>query len=187
MFTFQYELGQREQVRACRVMYHRRRDAKLTYAFLLTCLMVAFGFHFYLRAHGREPWGPGLVIVVAGVLAGLTVAYTSPYWLVRNLRKNNRSAAGPHVFTMSEDGLATKSPGMAGSIEWANICEAYETREFLFFYVSKGMATVVPTRVISTAELPALRSAMHEWLGERAHTLPTSSAHRTRSGTSNGT
>ena len=90
-FTFQYELGQPEQVRASRVMYHRRRDTRVTYACLLASPVVVFLFHLYLRAHGREGWWPGLVIVAAALVVGLLAAYM----MARRTRQYTEMIEGP--------------------------------------------------------------------------------------------
>jgi YcxB-like protein len=166
-FAFEYELGQAEQVRATRLMYHRRRDTRLTYAFLIGCLSLVAGFHAFLRAQGREGWKTGVAIVTAAVAGGIAASYFSPYWMVKNIRKNNRAATGPHTYRLSDSGLQTTSPGIATSVEWSNVAEAYESREFILFYVSKGLALLLPKRVVPDQELVRLRLALQSWLGQR--------------------
>jgi hypothetical protein len=60
---------------------------------------------------------------------------------------------------------------MAASVEWANIAEAYETREFILFYMSKGLALLLPKRVVPAEDLVRLRSELRVWLGERGNVL----------------
>jgi hypothetical protein len=170
-FAFEYELGQAEQVRATRLMYHRRRDTRLTYAFLLGSLILVVAFHAFLRAQGREGWSTGVAIVVAAVAGGIAASYLSPYWMVKNIRRNNRAATGPHAYRLSDAGIQTTSPGTTTSVEWSNVAEAYESREFMFFYVSKGMALMLPKRVVPAQDLVGLRRSLQSWLGPRSNVV----------------
>ena len=170
-FTFEYELDNAEHVRAARVMFNRRRDTKLTYAFLAFCLVFVAAAHFWLQSRGREGWLPGLIIMAIAMVGGIAGLQMTPSSTVANMRKNNRSIAGPHVIALGADGLKGHSPGVASSFEWANITEAVETKEFVFLYISKGMAMFIPKRVIAGEDLARVREALHEWIGDRAHTL----------------
>ena len=166
-FTFEYELGQAEQVRASRVMAHRQLGTRLFYAFLLSCVLAAVGLHLYARVQGRVAWPLGIPLTMAIALAGLATAYFSPFLSVRNLRKNNRAADGPHVYSFNDTGLDITSPGIRALIEWQNVAEVYESREFLLLYVSKAQAAVLPKRVVP--DLQGLRDALRLWAGEHAH------------------
>jgi hypothetical protein len=59
--------------------------------------------------------------------------------------------------------------GPSSASVWAHIVEAYETREFFLFYVSTSWASLLPKRVIPQEDLPRLRAAILQWVGERAN------------------
>ncbi len=70
---------------------------------------------------------------------------------------------------MTPDGLEMRSPGATGSLQWANVAEVYESREFLFFYFSAAWAQALPKRVIPTGTLSSFRAALRDWAGARVH------------------
>jgi hypothetical protein len=170
-FSFHFQLEQSEQVKACRIMYHRRWSTRAVYGMFGILLVLVSAL--YVRDLWRrgEGWTVGVVVVGLACLAGVTAAYVSPYFMVRNLRKNNRAAAGPHTYQLSATGLNATAPGATTSIEWANVAEAYETRDFFFLYIAKGMAILLPKRAVTAAQLPSLRSSLRSWIAERAHLL----------------
>ena len=171
-FTFEYSVDQREQVRASQIMYHRKWSTRAVYAFFLLLLLTGPGLYLRDLALGRRGWLAGMAIIVTAAVAGAGASYLSPYWMIRSLRKNNRSAAGPHRYHLHPTGIDVTSPGASATLEWANIVEAYETPEFLFFYFSKSWATMLPKRVVSADELLHLRTALRGWLGDKARLLP---------------
>lgn len=168
-FTFDFHLDQPEQVRATRILYHRRWSTRATYAIFLLLSLIGPGLYVRDLLLGRPGWFLGLGIIVTAAGGGAAAAYMSPYWMVRALRKNNRAAAGPHKYTLHDRGLETISPGATATIEWTNIVEVYETREFLLLYLANAWATLLPKRIVPAEELPRLRIALRAWVGERAH------------------
>jgi len=122
-------------------------------------------------SQGREGWTLVHSVVTAGLIGGLAAGYFSPYWIVRSLRKGNRAAAGPHTYTFADHGLDARSPGTTTSLQWANIVEAYETKEFLLFFVSPAWAVLLPKRVVPETDVPGFKAALQRWLGEKARLL----------------
>jgi YcxB-like protein len=165
-FTFEFEIGQAEQVRAARVMLFRQRSTKVLYAFLFLCLLIFVVAEILARFAGRErwPWGIPLLLLVASIAA--IVGYYSPIETIKNIRKSNRAAAGPHVFTLTDGGVEAVSPGARGTIEWPNFAEIYESKESFLLYFSKGQAVLLPKRAVP--DVPSLRRAFRRWVGERA-------------------
>lgn len=170
-FTFEFEVAEDEHVRASRAVAFRRPATKGVLAFLVAAAVVVSA----LFAGGvlgalQDCW---LILLTAwaALVGGIAGSYAAPKSVVQNLRKNNRAAAGPHVYNLTDAGLEMRSPGAATSLQWANIPEVYETREFLLFYFSAGWAQLLPKRVVPADALVSLRAALVEWVGPRARLL----------------
>jgi hypothetical protein len=170
-FTFEFTVETAEQVRASRIMYHRQRSTRVTYAFFVALPALVLVFQAVSLSSGRAGWWPGVLIVLVTCAAAIVATYLSPRWTVASLRKNNRAAGGPHTYKLSSLGLEASAPGTTTTFEWANVAECYESNEFLFLYISKGFAALLPRRVVKPEDLPSLRVALREWLGEKAHLL----------------
>jgi hypothetical protein len=151
-------------------MYHRKWSTRATYAFF--GLLFVFGVGLYVRdlLQGREDWLYGLAMIAIAAIAGAALDL-SPFWMVRSLREKRRGAAGPHRYRLHDGGVDVASPGVTATLEWTNVTEAYETKDFFFIYLSKGWATLLPKRVIASEQLPHLRDALRAWVGDRAHLL----------------
>ena len=167
-FNFAFTLGEAEQVRASRVMYHRRWSTRIVYGCLLLLLVGGGAVYVEAVSSGRDVPAVVVPIGLAGLAGAFGATYMSPYTMVRALRERKRAAAGPHQYALGDAGLQVDSPGAKTSIEWANIAEAYETREFFFFYLSKGFAALLPKRAVATRDLELLRLALRGWVGPRA-------------------
>jgi len=170
-FTFEFTIESAEQVRASRVMSHRLRSTRVTYAFFLALPVLVLAFQAVNLSSGRSGRWPGVLIVLVLSAAAIAATHLNPRWVVANLRKNNRAAGGPHTYKFSSAGFAASAPGATTTFEWANVAECYESSEFLFLYFSKGFAALLPRRVVKPDDLPRLRAALREWLGEKAHIL----------------
>jgi hypothetical protein len=170
-FCFEFELGQPEQDRACRVIYHRRWSTRAVYGFFVLLIVGALRLHTGDVAVGNQGWALGVGAVAAIAAVGTVGSYTSPYWMVRNLRKRNRAAEGAQRYRLYTVGIEASSPAATTSIEWACVTEVYETGRFLLFYLAKGLAVVLPKRVVPSHELRNLRSAIRDRVSERAHLL----------------
>lgn len=166
-FSYEFELGQPEQVRASRVVFNRRTSARLSYV-VLVLAMLLLGIWGHLASRGR---GSAVIVltVLAGTLGGAAAIYMSPYWVVRGLRRKNRASDSVHKYELASSGISATSLGASSTISWPNVVEIYETSEFLFFYVSSAWAWLLPKRVVPAADLPRLRESLCEWVGERAH------------------
>ena len=167
--TFEFDLTEREHIRAARILSLRQPTTRRILAFLALCLLVLIAYHGVqsLRGYGAFP-----LMALAGwaaIALGLAVVYYAPSTTVRSLRKNNRAAAGLHVYDVTERGLEMRAEGASGAIEWPGILEVYESRDFLFFYFSSEWAHFLPKRAVAPATLPMLRESLRRWVGTRAH------------------
>jgi len=164
-YTFEFELDEGEQVRASRVVAFRRRAMKATLAvFAAIAILATLAF-----VSGLIESVFVLVLGWGCLVGGLAGAYAAPKSAVKSLRKNNRAVAGPHTYVITPDGLDMRSLGATSTLQWANVFEVYESREFLFFYFAAQWAQVLPKRVIPAETLVPLRSAIQGWAGARAH------------------
>ena len=111
------------------------------------------------------------IVFIASGFVGLRTLCRTPRATVQNVRKGNRAAGGPNKYVLDDHGVDASAMGTRATLEWANIPEAYEDKEFFFLYFSKAWAMLLPKRVISRIELPAFRTALRGWVGERAHLL----------------
>ena len=165
-FTFEFQLDPREHVRVCRTV-HLRRYAT-AYMIIAVGLVAVVGLHVLVVALGGKGWPPGTALVSLIALVACAAMYFGPRHAVREMRLNNRAAAGPHVYELTDTGLRLSSPGVASSVEWANVVEMHETTEFLFFYVSNNQAVVLPKAAVGLQALPSVRTALKAWVGARA-------------------
>ncbi len=167
-FRFEFLLDEREQVRASRVMHHRRWSTRIAYGSLALLGLVGVPVYLEAVASGRNV--PSIVVPIglAGLAGAFGVLYMGPHTSVRALRKSNRAAGGPHVYTFDDIGLHIVSPGAQTSIDWANFIETHETKDFILFYYAKSWAALLPKRVLASGELEAFRLAIRGWLGTRA-------------------
>jgi hypothetical protein len=85
------------------------------------------------------------------------------------MRRSNRGAAGPHVYTLTDTGLEMSAPGITVTLKWENVVEVFESRDFLLFYFAASWAQLLPTRVVPQESFPSLRTALAQWLGAKAH------------------
>lgn len=166
-YTYEFDLSQTEQVRASQVVFNRRWSTRFSYVGLIL-VMLLVGIWGLSATDGRA-WPVILPTVIGGIAGGVGAIYMSPYWAVRGLRRKNRAAASRHVYQLESTGITATALGATGTISWLNVVEAYETREFLLFYVSIAWAWLLPKRVVPDGELANLRSSLRSWLGERAH------------------
>lgn len=175
-YTLEYSIDQPEQVRASRIMYHRRWSVRVVYGIFVLFILVAAVLGGRSYAAGQERLSAGFVLVIVMAVVGITGMYWSPYWQIRSLRRKNRGAAGPHTYKLHDGGVGMESPGATSTVEWANVNEVFESVEFFFLYMSEGWATLLPKRAIPTEDLPRLRTALRTWVGDRAHLLDSGEA-----------
>ena len=170
-FVFEFELPADEQVRASRLISLRRPITMvMAAASVLAALLGTVAFA------TDQAWGaydPQFLLALGwcfpmSVVAGL---FIGPPVQVRALRKNNRAAAGPHVYRLTDSGLAMSSTGATASLTWDNVVRVVESREFILFYFAKSWAQLLPKRVVSPELLPTLRSALTQWVGARARLM----------------
>jgi hypothetical protein len=170
-FSFQFELGQSEQVRATRIIYNRRWTTRAVYVFLFALALALIVL--WATDNGYDDEGLHLPLVgLCGLVGAVTAVWLSPFFAVRGIRKKNRSASGPFVYSLNETGVEAQAPGASSSVLWANVAEVYETSDFLLFYLSAAWAMVLPKRVFRDGELSAMRIALREWVGEKARLRP---------------
>ena len=172
-FTFEFESDEAESVRASRAVTHRMRSVRISYVVFASFFVIGLAglvSVLIMIRRGDDVGAPFIpfLLVIAGLVGALSL-YRAPRVTIRNLRKNNRAALGPHMYVFGGSGFTTKSTGASSTFEWANVPEALETREFILFYISKTWAVMLPKRVVKPEELPAFRAAVRGWVGERAH------------------
>lgn len=167
-FSFQFELGQAEHVRATRIIYNRRWSTRALYVVLLIFTVVLA----LLWLSGAGTDDPLTFTGSCGLVGAATAAYLGPFFAVRGIRKKSRSAAGPYVYLVGETGIDVQAPGVSLSILWANVVEVYETSAFLLFYVSTASAMLLPKRIVRDDELPSLKAALGKWVGEKVRLKP---------------
>ena len=165
-FTFHFELATDEQVRASRLINLRRPVIKSMLAGSVALGLAATGA-FVTGVAWPFQDASNLVLawcIPVGVLAGL---FLGPQVQVQALRRRNRTAAGAHVFSLTDAGLNMSSLGASATLQWENVVEVFESREFILFYFASSFAQVLPKRVVPQESLPSLRAALAHWVGKR--------------------
>ena len=168
-FTFEFELTADEQTRASRAVILRRPVTKgMLVASALIAPLATVAFASGLLERLGDPWFLLLLgwCLPVGAVAGILMG---PRSQVKALRRRNRAAAGPHVYRLAGSGLEASSTGTTTTLQWENVVEVFESREFLLFYVSTAWAYLLPKRVVPPESLSGLRTALGQWVGDRAH------------------
>lgn len=170
-FVFEFELPSGEHVRASRLISLRRPVTKV----MVTASVVAafMGTAAFATEQSFGAYDPTFLLALGwcfpiSVGAGL---FIGPPVQVRALRQNNRAAAGPHVYKLTDAGLEMSSPGATATLTWANVVKVVESREFFLFYFAKSWAQVLPKRVVPQESLPSLRTALTQWVGSKARLM----------------
>src|SRR5262245_53624247 len=115
-FSYEFTLGQAEQVRASRIVVNRRTSTRVSYIALVVAMLL-MGIWGHRATRGR---GSAVILptVLAGAAGGTAAIYMSPYWAVRGLRRKNRAAGSTHKYELASSGLSATAVG-ASSTEFA--------------------------------------------------------------------
>jgi hypothetical protein len=170
-FVFEFGLPADEHARASRLINLRRPVMKMMIGGSVVIALIATAA--FARAIAWNGYDPPFLLALGwclpvGVVVGLIVG---PLVQVRALRRKNRGAGGPHVYTLNDAGLQMSAPGATATLTWDNIVEVFESREFILFYFAATWAQVLPKRAVRQDLLPSLRTALEHWVGAKAHVI----------------
>jgi YcxB-like protein len=160
-----FTLDRSDYARSSRSIFHRRRDTRAFYLFMLLGAVVVVGATLFAR-NGPNYLKMALYLgLLAAVAAGV---WASPCLSVRQNLKNHKLAFKPQTWTFSPSGVQVEAEGARSSFDWAVVTRLVEDPSYLHLYVSEGMAYAIPKRALSPQELEGLKSAFRQWLGPRA-------------------
>ena len=164
--TFELTFG--DQVRATRAISLRQAGTWIGFAIFPLLLVWLFWTDYQTMNRGRPVnWGLTTIGVVT-VAIGASFVYFSPYLTVWSHRRGNKLIAGPHTYRFFDDRLSMNSPLAATDVTWPAIREVREDARFVFFFLSKTYAVVLPKRVLQSGELEELRTRLRGWCGATA-------------------
>jgi hypothetical protein len=164
--TFDLTFG--DQVRATRAISLRQAGTWIGFAIFPLLLVWLFWTDYQTMSRGRPVnWGLTAIGVVT-VVIGASFLYFSPYLTVWSYRRGNKVIAGPHTYRFFADRMSMNSPLASTDVTWPAIREVSEDDRFLFFFLSKTYAAVLPKRALQSGELEELRARLREWCGSTA-------------------
>jgi hypothetical protein len=166
--TYVFEFPRDEQVRASRLVTHRRWGTWLGYfffggagVFIVTSMLV-------FQWQGRYVNWVSAAPAIAGCAAMVAFIYFLPTYIVHQMRKNLPIHQGPHTWIMTPGvGLSVSSPGASAAYEWRLFREVTESPDFYLLYLTKQFACVLPKRVLGGSDA-AVRQFFRAELGDRA-------------------
>lgn len=168
--TFELTFG--DQVRATRAISLRQAGTWIGFAIFPLLLFWLFWTDYQTMSRGRHVnWGL-TAIGVATVVFGASLVYFSPYLTVWTFRRGNKIIAGPHTYRLLADRLSMSSPLTSSEVTWPAIREVREDERFVYFFLSKTYAAVLPKRALESGELEELRTKLKEWCGATAKLGP---------------
>ncbi|PYQ51875.1 MAG: hypothetical protein DMF78_12490 [Acidobacteria bacterium] len=164
-----FELTLRDQVRATRAISLKQPGMWIGSAIFPLLLIWLFWTDYQTMTRGRRVnWGLTTIGVVTLVI-GASFVYLSPYLTAWSYRRGNKVIAGPHTYRFFSDRLSMNSPLAATDLTWPPIREVSEDDRFVFFFMSKAHAAVLPKRALQPGELEEPRTRLTEWCGDAAN------------------
>ena len=92
----------------------------------------------------------------------------SPWFYVKGNLKGHTQAFSPQTWSFEPTGLTVQTSASKGSVDWTVVLRVVEDGRFIYFFVSEGMAHIVPKRALEPEALTLLRRHLSQWLGPRA-------------------
>jgi hypothetical protein len=141
-----------------------------------------FTWGFAALALGMLAWN---ILPVLGEADTLTLFFSALPWLLlgafwltfipmlqrrgaRKLPERDASARGPQERIVDDAGFHSRGNGVALDVPWHAMARAVETDEFFLFFYNKQCAYYFPKRVLSPADVSAVRGLARAALGDRA-------------------
>jgi hypothetical protein len=163
-----FDLTFADQVRATRAVSLRQPGTWIGFA-IFPLLLVWLGWTDYQTLSRGRPVDWSLTTIgVVTVAFGASLVYFMPYLTVWSYRRGNKIIAGPHTYRFHADRLSMVSPLASTDVTWKAIREVRENDQFLFFFISKTYAAVLPKRAMVPTDLVDLRTKLTEWCGDTA-------------------
>lgn len=159
--TFETNAG--EQVRAARGLIIRQKSGWFLHAMFLgfpVLLAVYIGFF----DPDPRPWNWLFVFGLFAFCAAFL--YVFPWFPVLAVRKGQRGVDGPHTVAFGAAGIQVTSPHSKAEFAWDAIVRYVETPEFLFIYLGKNVAQMIPKRALTPADLAATRAMLQDHIAK---------------------
>ena len=163
-----------EHARASTIILRRRRSF---WVFISVLLLVVITPVLFAALNGAP-----VATVIAGALPyflvfGLVFLGMPLWqrWALRRVYRQTPTLQQEQTHEFSEEGFRLSNPLSNAVVSWDAFVDAFETREFFLFYISRSMAYFLPKRAITTEadlqELRALLRAQLTRMGRNARAL----------------
>src|SRR6266849_2915512 len=134
------------------LVYHTLHDPGSWCGFIVGALFL-FVFTTSLVSTGFKGTRPSFA-AMWGLVAALFFLLTYRWYLRLRARKGKHTlpgSLGEHTVAISPEGLFTSTPLGEGTLKWAAFDRVVGTPDYLYLYVGKSAATIVPRRGFSSS------------------------------------
>ena len=127
---------------------------RLLHGLICLCLLLTFWVG-SRPAEGRQD--PLPVRLAGGMVAALLALAVATLMAVAFLALSvwtgkHKGILGDHTLTLTEEGLASKSPTSESLLNWAGIHRVVSTKGYVFIYVSELQIKMIPKRAFHSAD-----------------------------------
>src|SRR5256885_2387582 len=93
--------------------------------------------------------GPANIVLISFMLGFTPLMTAFSVWLYR---RRNKTAAGPFVYLIDQQGITISGRTFELKLAWQGILKVVETKRFFLFFTSPQMAQFLPKRCIPSAQ-----------------------------------